>query len=397
MNRTVLIGSSSPPDIGSGIHAYVTQVIDTMLQQGTTVIYVTPPVIDTDFLLDKKYKHIAIGQDTDPVEAVELLQKIISNDKVDGIINNDHPFLQCMAPIVDCTFISIGHMSRTSVATLACFNADWLDYVVAISTDMFHTYITKFSLPVHKVPVIYNGVSDPYDDKFEPTLTGDHLDVIYAGGQGRNKGAYLLKKSLSDSKFGDLNVTIHWFGHMTEKYKDEIAKFDSVKVYGRTGRKEFIDVLKKCDLFLLPSASEGCPMAMLEAMSYGVVPIASDGIGAMQRLVIHGQEGYICRLKNWQQDMMNCIDDLISDNEKLLSMKSKAYKRFKEDFTSNITGSNLLSLIDQPIVDRKSKSECITLLKWHRPCIKGTHTAPILDRICIKIGYLRKFKSKYKV
>ncbi len=395
MKKTIVIGSSSPPDIGAGINAYVTQIVEVMLQLGCNVIYVAPPLKNPDFIMDEKCRHVVLGQETDALKAIKILNKLMQSENIDGVINNDHPFLQCISPLVDCCFISVGHMSRTSVATLACYNSRWIDYIVAISADMFHKYTNHYGLPVNQVPIVYNGVSDPHDSEYEPVVQSTHLNIIFAGGQGLNKGADILKTSLSGCGFNEDEITLHWFGHMNAKFKGKLSEYKFVKTYGRVERGVLFSVLKKCDIFLLPSISEGCPMSMLEAMSYGVVPVASDGIGSMQRLIIHGQEGYICRLDKWQQDMKNCINDLQSNKDKLLSMKIKTYKRFKSDFTSNITVMNLLDLLDEPVIERNKKLKKIALLKWHRPVLCGTDKAPFVDRLCIKLGYLRKHKKDY--
>jgi glycosyltransferase involved in cell wall biosynthesis len=335
------------------------------------------------------YRHIAVGQsDTPPIAAKRILQAL-HEYKVKLIINNDNPYLQAIAPWVDCPFISVGHMSRTSVARLACHNRDWVDYVVAISTDMQHRFVDKFDLEPFRVPVIYNGVSDPLGGVLPTRDSRHNLHAVYAGGSGRNKGADLLEDAVTREPLPE-NMTLHWFGHMSEQDHQRLSHLPGVVVYGRTPRQKFLQVLAQADIFLLPSRTEGCPMAMLEAMSYGVVPVASNGIGAMQRIIIHGQEGFICRLSEWRHDMHSCIYQFIRNPTQLAEMRQRTYRRFQTDFTIDTTVDRLLALGTIPICKRAQKPARLRLLRWHRPFLPNSLKAPLLDRLAIRTGYLRQ-------
>ena len=49
---------------------------------------------------------------------------------------------------------------------------------------------------------------------------------------------------------------------------------------------------KNCNVFLLPSLFEGLPMSLLEAMSFGLVPVVT-GVGSMKYAVTNKQNGII--------------------------------------------------------------------------------------------------------
>lgn len=52
------------------------------------------------------------------------------------------------------------------------------------------------------------------------------------------------------------------------------------------------DLYKECNIFLLPSLFEGLPMSLLEAMSFGLVPVVT-GVGSMKYVVTSGENGII--------------------------------------------------------------------------------------------------------
>ena len=388
MTKLLLIGSSSPPDRGSGINTYVNEIVSVYLQQGHRVVYVAPP-------LEKKAKlddaeHLVVGQNDCPAVAVKKILQFISDNAVDLIINNDNAFLQSAAPWVNTVFVSVGHMSRSSVATLACYNHQWLDYIVTISSAMQRTFVERFTLDTAKVPIIYNGVVDPFNGQLPPKNTNPAaLNIVYAGGDNPNKGAKLIVKMLADPRWQQCQHQLHLFGPVGKKMQAKLQGVERVTCYGRVERAYFINQLKNADVFLLPSYAEGCPMAMLEAMSYGLIPIASDGIGAMSRIVIHGQEGFIARLKNWSDDFYACLNRLSQNIASVNMMKVASYQRFCNDFQSKKTAENLLALADAPLINRESQPSQITILKWHRPLLSNTNKAPVIDRLAIKRGYLR--------
>lgn len=389
MSKLLVIGSSSPPDKGSGINAYVNQIVSVFLQQGHRVVYVAPPLAKKEKV--DHIEHLALGQNDTPEFAVKTILQFIESNPVDLIINNDNAFLQAAAPWVNTVFISVGHMSRSSVATLACYNHQWLDYIVTISSAMQRVYVECFKLDTAKVPIIYNGVEDPFDGQLpSKAVNPSALNIVYAGGENRNKGADLIVRLLADPRWQQNNHHLHLYGPVGPKMQKQLQGIDNVTCYGRVDRAVFLKQLRSADVFLLPSFAEGCPMAMLEAMSYGLIPLASDGIGAMARLVIHGQEGFICRLKHWSDDFYACINRLSTNEASLAALRQASYQRFLLDFQSTQTANHLLALADTPLVNRSSKPQQLQLLKWHRPFLPGQNKAPLIDRFCIRLGVLRK-------
>jgi glycosyltransferase involved in cell wall biosynthesis len=51
-------------------------------------------------------------------------------------------------------------------------------------------------------------------------------------------------------------------------------------------------------MMVLPSLAEGFPVAVVEAMKYGLVPIISNWDGAVEDLVINNKSGFYCDIKD---------------------------------------------------------------------------------------------------
>jgi glycosyltransferase involved in cell wall biosynthesis len=321
----------------------------------------------------------------------------LDQHKIEAAINNDHAYLQSIAPVLDIPILTIGHMNKTSIATLACYQHAWVDYVVTISNHMQQLYCRKFGVPLNKAPIVYSGYrdSDVDLDALSEGAEDRPLRLVFGGGMSRNKGAYLIFASLLENSEQWKNIQLDWFGDVPEKYETRLSHLDFVSFHGRRPKSEFHHILKQADILLLPSYAEGCPMIMLEAMSRGLIPIASNGLGAMSRLIISGQEGFICALDSWSEQMLSCLTYLDDNRGALVDMKLASYERFKAEFTAIHSAAKLLALLKRPTVDRNNHQRHFGALRWHRPLIKGTTKAPFLDRVCMKIGYLRKYKTVY--
>ena len=70
-----------------------------------------------------------------------------------------------------------------------------------------------------------------------------------------------------------------------------------------------MDVIFQADFFLLPSKFEGLPMALLESMSMGLIPIVTN-VGSMDLLIKDGFNGIKVNKNN--------IDDLYLKTKKIL-------------------------------------------------------------------------------
>jgi glycosyltransferase involved in cell wall biosynthesis len=84
---------------------------------------------------------------------------------------------------------------------------------------------------------------------------------------------------------------------------------------GIVSGQEKIELYKQCDIFLLPSLSgEGLPMALLEAMSFGLAPIVTED-GSM-KYIIKTEENGILVDKDSPTSLAEAIENLIV-NKKL--------------------------------------------------------------------------------
>lgn len=384
--KNILVSSSSEPDGGSGISTYTRELATCLVKKGFTVHYLSPPPTTTEWIDKYKIVHIPSPRDSLQSDTCRKVYNHIVNNNIDAIINNDNSVITSISPALACPIISVGHMEKRTIAKLASTNVEWMDYIVAISNDMKQTYTTRYRVPISKCPVIHNGLNFITDEI--SNISNSKLQIIFAGQYSKIKGADLIVKMIKTRHSVWNNIELNWYGEIPDKIRRSISGNKNVKAHGRVDRSVLMNKLKTADIFLMASRLEGCPMAMLEAMSHGVVPITSNGHGAMQWLIDHGIHGYVCDLKHWPDQALSCVDALNNNRDRLKEMKISVLNHFNKEHLTDKTVDKLLNLLNNPTVDRESPKKEITVIKWHR-----TINSSFIDKVCWRLGILRKEAS----
>lgn len=388
--KSVLVSCSSPPDEGSGILAYAKELSLGFKKQGLDVHFMSPTPKSRCWLEEHAIPHLATDKLADQVQSARNALDYLTRQHIDLAVNNDNPVLQSIAPALACPLIAVGHLNATVIAALACHQPQWTDHVVAISNDMFSSFVGRRKIPVHKCPVVRNGIADPPQTARTsgPGSGGGPLRAVYLGGFDRRKGGDLMLAALRLPGWQE-SFSLDWYGGLPEGATAKLAGIAGVRLCGRVPRDELLSRLSGYDVLLFPSRAEGCPMAMMEAMSQGVVPIASDGVGAMREMIDSGRQGFICPLKGWPEQMLQCVAQLKADPARLEHMKHAARQRFLSEFQVQRVVERLLELGRLPTVDRTRRPEVIPVLRWHRISRAEAGGLNLAHRLCYRLGILR--------
>ncbi|MGH2598497.1 MAG: glycosyltransferase, partial [Dehalococcoidia bacterium] len=77
-----------------------------------------------------------------------------------------------------------------------------------------------------------------------------------------------------------------------ERRAAELGIEDQVRFTGVVGQDEALTLYRECDIFCLPSRSEGLPAVLIEAMACGI-PVVATRIDAVPELVEDGVSGLL--------------------------------------------------------------------------------------------------------
>lgn len=125
-------------------------------------------------------------------------------------------------------------------------------------------------------------------------LSADELLIVSVGNLYPVKGHAVLLQALA--KLGDRRgwrLAIAGRGEEEAKLRAQAAASgigDRVHLLGF--RDDIADILAAGDLFTMPSLSEGLPLALVEAMSFGL-PVVVTRVGGVPEVVTEGIEGFL--------------------------------------------------------------------------------------------------------
>ena len=103
------------------------------------------------------------------------------------------------------------------------------------------------------------------------------------------------------------------------------------KFYGIVTGDAKMGVIKKSDIFLLPSRyGEGLPMALLETMAAGVVPVVTDD-ASMKIVVQHNNNGVRVKKRN-PQDLYEKLKSILSAPALYASLSVNASRTIIEKY-----------------------------------------------------------------
>ena len=100
------------------------------------------------------------------------------------------------------------------------------------------------------------------------------------------------------------------------------------QVFLRGNAENVIDIYKKADIFAFPSAYEGFPLAMTEAMSAGLAVIAFQSCSAVNELIQSGRNGLL--VKDGVEALSEGLEYLMTNREKRLAFGKQAQQDMKK-------------------------------------------------------------------
>lgn len=99
-----------------------------------------------------------------------------------------------------------------------------------------------------------------------------------------------------------------------ERIHEKIARLKQinsdaqVSLVGWRNPEEIREILNRCDVFVMPSRSEGCPIALLEAMAMECACIATD-VGGVAEVLEDCHAGFLVR-DNDSRDLLHAIESV---------------------------------------------------------------------------------------
>lgn len=216
--------------------------------------------------------------------------------------------------------------------------------VISVSTSI-KTELLKAKVPDNKITILQNAVNIP--DSNESKLfecgkirqeygLGDKDVVLgYIGRLSVEKGLITLVKAvkLFRNKFQDLSIKVFIVGNGPERnaLEREVIRNNLEPTFIFSGFQDDISIfLNLFDICVLPSLTEGTPMALLEAMAYGLPTIATT-VGGVPSIINSGINGILVNPSN-PEELADAIFRTIKDKTLRRLLGKKAVETIKQNF-----------------------------------------------------------------
>jgi glycosyltransferase involved in cell wall biosynthesis len=199
-----------------------------------------------------------------------------------------------------------------------------------------------------KIDILHSTVNTL---KFKPdTFAEKQYDFIYVGRFSEEKNLVFLIKAFNEvfCEFPDSKLIMVGDGPQfgtIEKLTSHYAIRDKVVFTGF--RTEVLEYLHKSKFIVLPSIMEGLPTAIMEGMSAGCIPIASN-VGNLSDIIVNQETGFLFT-SNSKDEFVTLLKSLIvyPENElrRISSNAQEIIKKSHSHFVAIEKWSSIISNI----------------------------------------------------
>ena len=169
------------------------------------------------------------------------------------------------------------------------------DAVITLAESWRAFYIQALGIDPARALIVKNPVRLPA--RLPPEPPSPPVRLLYLGMLSEPKGAFDLIDAvarLDDAASNRIHLTLAGHGQIdAARARVSAADLDdTIEIYGWVDAAARDALLEKTHIFVLPSHFEGLPMALLEAMSFGIAPIATP-VGGIPDVLSDGENGLL--------------------------------------------------------------------------------------------------------
>ena len=164
--------------------------------------------------------------------------------------------------------------------------------VVAFTDEQRSFVAAEFGVDPARIAVVPNGVDDTFLCA-DQRLLHSKPRLLFVGRLVVQKNLLLFLRAL-DGVSEQFETTLVGEGELEADLKEAVddLRLQNVRFHGLAQGAELRELYRKADVFVLPSAWEGMPLVLLEALAMGL-PIVATDIPGNRDVVAHGQNGVL--------------------------------------------------------------------------------------------------------
>lgn len=201
---------------------------------------------------------------------------------------------------------------------------------IIVTTKRIAEFIRKtFFISSDKISVLPNLI----DTKLFTVNNSDALfdrRVIFIGRLSRQKNLFALIEACKKLCVG---LDLIGEGALMAELKEAVERINAdVRFLGKYDNTQLPSIIAKYPIFVLPSFYEGCPKALLEAMSCGRAVVGTD-VDGIREIIKDGENGLLC---NFSSDgIAAAISRLIGNPQLCRKLGENARRYIIENYSTD--------------------------------------------------------------
>lgn len=226
-----------------------------------------------------------------------------------------------------------------------------VDRHIAVSQSVAGSLRDQFRVKAQKITVVPNGV--PIDERADGsgvTREGSAPHVVLTTAQLRaHKGhEYLLEaaRQIPNARF--LFVGEGPERDRLESVARSLGVHDRVEFLGF--RPDVRELLRGCDVFVLPSLDEGLPLSVLEAMTVGK-PVVATRVGGTSEAVVDGVTGIMVEPRD-PAALADAVRVILADPKLAARMGAAARELVRTRFSADAMGDVVAGVYEELLGSR---------------------------------------------
>jgi glycosyltransferase involved in cell wall biosynthesis len=184
--------------------------------------------------------------------------------------------------------------ARPTVARAVDRFLDRASAIIVLGREFEDLVVARVPSAQRRIRLMYNATPSRRA-RCVPLAAQRKLHLTTLGLLGPNKNTTQLIEALGNLRCrSDWTATIAGNGEVLKARAQviELGIAERVDVPGWIDQNQVQHVLEQTDIFLLPSLSEGVPMAILEAFSFGI-PVIATAVNSIPEVVQYGRNGLL--------------------------------------------------------------------------------------------------------
>ncbi|MBF0454265.1 MAG: glycosyltransferase family 4 protein [Magnetococcales bacterium] len=264
--------------------------------------------------------------------------------------------------------IPVVHLHHPGFYHNAAANFDQVDCISTVSKPLEQAITQRYPYLSGYTVTINNGVqvAESWPKQNSSFQGGTPLKVIILSRIEKiQKGVLHLPPILEPLWKKGLNITLEIVGDGPDlpELKQRFALYppsqEKITYHGFVEHDEALTILAQSDVLIMPSYFEGMPIALLEAMGRGVVPIVSKLPGMTTPIVEDGKNGFLPPPVD-ESLFSQALLTLYTDRAQLRTLSEAAWQTVQTQFSSKLMAENYLNLFTQAQGARASGKRIIT-------------------------------------